>query len=47
LRPNAPQAPLFDYLVGADEQRGRFVEAERLGCLEVDHEVKFRGLLDR
>jgi hypothetical protein len=38
---------LFDHLVGAGEQRGRFVEAERLGCLEVDHEVKFRGLLDR
>jgi hypothetical protein len=45
----APQqtSPLFDHLVGAREERRRDFEAERLRGLEVDHEVKFRGLLDR
>jgi hypothetical protein len=40
-------ASSFDHLVGAGDERWRHREAERLGCLEVDHEVKFRGLLDR
>jgi hypothetical protein len=35
---------LLDHFVGAGEQREPHVEAERLGGLEVDHEVKFRGL---
>ena len=29
----------FDHLVGAGEQRGRHGEAERLGSLEIDHQI--------
>jgi len=39
--------PLFDHLVGAEEQRERHVEAERLGSLEVDDHLDLRDLLDR
>ena len=31
---------LLDHLVGKREQRRRHVEAERLGCLEVDHQFE-------
>ena len=37
----------FDHLVGAGKQRRRDVEAERLGGVEVDEQLDFRGLLDR
>ncbi len=35
---------LFDHLVGAGDERRRHSEAERLGGLEVDHELELRGL---
>src|SRR5437879_6371484 len=39
------KAPLFDHLVGARQQRCRHFEAERLGGLEIDHQLVFcRGL---
>jgi hypothetical protein len=38
---------LFDYLVGAREQRWRHGETERLGGLEIDEELNFCRLLDR
>jgi len=37
----------FDHLVGECEQLVRDLEAERLSRPEIDHEVKFRGLLNR
>src|SRR5947209_2545634 len=37
----------FDHLVGAGEQRGRHVEAERFGSPHVDDQLDFRGLLHR
>src|SRR4051812_37651805 len=38
---------LLDHLVSAREQGGWRLEAERLGSLEVDHEIEPRGLFDR
>src|SRR5262249_9637143 len=38
---------LFDHLVGARQQHRRNFEAERLGGLEIDHQLEFRGLIDR
>jgi hypothetical protein len=38
---------LFDDLVGAGEQRRGHVEAERLGGLEIDHQLVFHRRLHR
>ena len=38
---------LFDHLVGAREQRWRDGEAERLGGLEIDHQLVFGRCLHR
>jgi hypothetical protein len=38
---------LFDHLVRAREQYRRHVEAERLGGLEIDHQLVLRGSLHR
>src|SRR5215831_11055769 len=40
-------APSFDHLVGEREQPVRNLEAERLGGLEVDAQLDFRGLYHR
>jgi hypothetical protein len=37
----------FDDLVGGGEQRRWYVEAERLGGLEIDVQLEFGGLYDR
>ncbi len=37
---------LLDHLVGAHQERFRYREAERLGRLEVDHELELGRLLD-
>src|SRR5215469_2989958 len=38
---------LFDDLIGAGEDRGRHSEAERLGGIEIDHQLEGCWLLDR
>src|SRR5262249_33664090 len=38
---------LLDHLIRPQQQRRRDGEAERLGGLEIDDEIEFRGLLDR
>src|SRR5258707_111956 len=43
----APRKALFDDLIRALQERRRDRQAERLGGLEVDHEVELRRLLDR
>ena len=40
-------AASLDHLVGGYEQAGWHCEAKRLGGLEIDHEFKLGGLLDR
>ena len=45
--PTAEMPASFDHLVGAGEQRRRHVEAERLGGLEVDHQLVLGRRLHR
>src|ERR671934_1855422 len=42
-----PSTPSFDHFIGAGKQHRRHVEAETLSGIEIDHELKSRGLLDR
>jgi hypothetical protein len=37
----------LDYLIGTNEQCRWDGEAKRLGCLKIDDELEFGGLLDR
>src|SRR5436305_2090264 len=39
--------PLFDHLVGAGDERRRYVETDRLGCLQVDDELELHRPQDR
>ena len=41
------RSPLFDYLVGAGEQYRRYVEAERLGGVDTEHQLVFGWRLGR
>jgi hypothetical protein len=43
----AAKITLLDHLVSGDEQSLRHRDAERLGGLEIDHQLEFRGLLNR
>jgi hypothetical protein len=49
LATNAPQqnVPLFDHLLGAQQERFRDRKPERLGGLEIDDQLDFRDLLHR
>src|SRR6476660_7656045 len=38
---------LFDHLVSERDQRGRYLEADRLGGLEVEHKIKLCSLYYR
>jgi hypothetical protein len=44
---SAASCCLFNHLVGAGKQRKRDSYPERLGGLEVNDQLNFRGLLDR
>src|SRR5215813_11426752 len=40
-------AALLNYPICPRQHSGRNRETDLLGCLEIDHQLKFRGLLDR
>ena len=42
-----PSTPSFDDLIGGDLQRERNSQAERLGGLQIDHQLESRRLLHR
>jgi hypothetical protein len=44
---NARGLGLFDHLVGSSKKRGRYGEAECLGCLEIDDQFKLGRLKHR
>jgi hypothetical protein len=44
LSPVTHSSVLFDHLVGADEERLRYGQPERLGGLEVGHKLDFGRL---
>ena len=44
--PIAEAAELFNYLISGCKQRRRHTKAQGPGSLEVDYEIKFRGLHD-
>jgi hypothetical protein len=46
-QPALREPDLFYHLVGAQQNRGRQIEAERPGHLEIDDELDFGRLLDR
>src|SRR5215210_6957927 len=37
----------FNHFIGAQEKRLRNLDAEHIGCLQVDEQLEFGGLLDR
>ena len=43
----AKKHQLFDHLVSARKQGVWYVEADRLGCLQVDHQLELGRVLDR
>ena len=49
LRPDAPQQkkPLFDHLIGEREQLLGSLQAERLGCFQIDYQLEFGRRLHR
>ena len=45
--PDSGMPRLFEHLIGQQEQRWRHRDPQRLGGLQIDHELELHGLLDR